>query len=424
VFQVPRGTRDFTTEDMQKRRHIKDKMTETFQLYGYQEIQTPSFETQELFTAKSGESIIEELYTFKDKSGRELALRPELTAPVIRFYVEKLQMKPKPLKVYYFGNCYRYDRPQKGRYREFYQAGCELIGANTPEAYAELIALAHTILSDAGLQHIQLNIGNLTVINTMFTILGLIKKQQKTLLPLIDKSEFTEINTYLQDIGLSDDRISTFLNLLQKSDVSQIQSYVKDDEHAEKELSLLQQVLDHLETSFNITNCQVKMSIVRGLDYYKGIVFEIEAPALGAEKQLCGGGAYDLVTLFGGTDVPTAGFAIGFDRTILALEAENYSFPSYETDVFLIPITEEMLPTTLHLAHQLRKNGKTTDIDLLRRGVGKALKYANAKHVRKVIIIGPKELKQNAVTLRDMESGKQKLINIKKIVSTLSKNTT
>ena len=145
MFQIPRGTRDFTSDDMNKRRYVEKIMKSTFQRFGYREIQTPTFENLELFTAKSGEGIIDEIYSFKDKGGRELALRPELTAPVMRFYVEKLQMEPKPLKLYYFGSCFRYDRPQKGRYREFTQAGCEIIGTDSPEANAELIAMSFTI---------------------------------------------------------------------------------------------------------------------------------------------------------------------------------------------------------------------------------------------------------------------------------------
>ena len=139
MVQVPRGTRDFIPDEMHKRRYLEHNMAKTFTSFGFGEMQTPTFENLELFTAKSGESIINELYTFTDKGGRELALRPELTAPVIRCYVERLQMEPKPLKLFYFGNCYRYDRPQKGRYREFQQAGCEIIGVDTCVSSAELL---------------------------------------------------------------------------------------------------------------------------------------------------------------------------------------------------------------------------------------------------------------------------------------------
>lgn len=188
MFKKPRGTRDFTPEEMQKRKCVEECMRSTFGSFGYKEIQTPMFENLELFTAKSGEGIIQEIYSFMDKGGRELALRPELTAPVMRFYVDKLQMEPKPLKLFYFGNCFRYDRPQKGRYREFRQAGCEIIGVDTPEAYAELIAMAYTLLKNVGLKNIKLNIGNLNILSSMFNVLNLPKDKQKYLIPLIDKS--------------------------------------------------------------------------------------------------------------------------------------------------------------------------------------------------------------------------------------------
>ena len=175
MFKIPRGTRDFSPKEMEKRRYIEESMRSTFKTFGYREIQTPTFETLELFTAKSGEAIIDEIYHFRDKGGRNLALRPELTAPVIRFYVDKLQMEPKPLKLFYFGNCFRYDRPQKGRYREFKQAGCELIGTDTPIAYAELIAMAYTILEKVGLNNMRLNIGNLSILSSMFDVLKLPK---------------------------------------------------------------------------------------------------------------------------------------------------------------------------------------------------------------------------------------------------------
>ena len=177
-------------------------MHTVFQSFGYQEIQTPMFETLDLFTPKSGEGIMEELYSFTDKGNRDLALRPELTAPVMRFYVAKLQMQAKPLKLFYFGNCFRYDRPQKGRYREFRQAGCEIIGTDTPEAYAELIALAYNLLKNIGLKEITVNIGNLNILASMFAMLNLSKKKQKQLIPLIDKAQFNDVSDFLQDIGV------------------------------------------------------------------------------------------------------------------------------------------------------------------------------------------------------------------------------
>jgi len=415
VFKIPRGTRDFSIEDMQKRRYIEEGMRSTFQTFGYREIQTPTFETLELFTAKSGQEIIEELYSFKDKGGRDLALRPELTAPVIRFYVDKLQMEPKPLKLFYFGNCFRYDRPQKGRYREFRQAGCEIIGTDTPEAYAELIVLAYKILENSGIEDLRLNIGNLNILSLIFKQLKLTREQQKYLIPLIDKSLFEDVFDVLRDFGIKGEDANKFIEILQTPDVKIIKKYFKDDS-AIKEIGELEQILKLIEKAFGIKNYKVQMSIVRGLDYYKGLVFEIEAPILGAEKQLCGGGAYDLISLFGGKKTPSAGFAIGFDRTIVALESENYRFPKSQIDAYVIPLNEDIVDLAINIVQILRNEGFLVDLDLLRRGLGKSLKYASSIDVKKAIILGPKETKQNSVTVRDMETGEQKFIKIKNII--------
>jgi len=412
VYQNPRGTRDFNPEEMQKRKIVEESIRLTFQKYGYKEVQTPIFENLELFTAKSGETIINELYSFADKGGREIALRPELTAPVIRFYIEKLQMKPKPLKLFYFGNCFRYDRPQKGRYREFKQAGCELIGTVNPEALAELIAMAYKILENSGLTNIHLNIGNLNVLSAIFKKLNLPKDKQNYLIPLIDKSMFEDLLEALSDFGISPKDSSTFLDILQTTDLNKIQEFVKTDKDAQEEILKLKEILAFLDNSFKIKNYNIKMSIVRGLDYYKGLVFEIEAPKLGAEKQLCGGGEYELIPLFGGKETPTSGFAIGFDRTILALETEEYKFPAQQIDAFIIPFSDDMITESIRIAQELRKIDVSVDIDLMRRGISKSLKYANSINAKKAIIIGPNELEKNTVTIRNMETGEQKTVKI------------
>jgi histidyl-tRNA synthetase len=422
MFQVPRGTRDFTPDEMLKRRYLEQNMAATFTTFNYGEIQTPTFESMELFTAKSGDSIINELYAFTDKGGRALALRPELTAPVIRCYVERLQMEPKPLKLFYFGNCYRYDRPQKGRYREFQQAGCEIIGTDTCEATAELLALSYTLLKNTGLKHIQLNIGNLTIIAAIFKKLHLGKDDQKLLLPLIDKSQFDDVKIALRDCNVSEQITDEVIEVLQTSDIDTIRSYIADESDAISELTNMETVLDLLKNAFHITEYEIKLSIVRGLDYYKGVVFEIDAPILGAEKQLCGGGSYELVSLFGGTNVPTSGFAIGFDRTILALEEEGFAFPAPKLDVFIIPVNPTMNTTAIQITQELRSHGISADFDQLRRGIGKSLKYADAKHAEKVIIVGPKELENNTVTLRDMNTGDQQIVALPDLYTKIKKS--
>jgi len=410
VFQIPRGTRDFTPEDMQKRNIIEEKIRNTFEIFGYKEIQTPVFEHLDLFTAKSGEGIINEIYSFNDKGGRQLALRPELTAPVIRFYVDKLQMRPKPLKLFYFGNCYRYDRPQKGRYREFKQAGCEIIGVETPESIAELIALAYNILSNIGLKEINLKIGNLKILSKIFDKIKLTDDQRKHLIPLIDKSMDEDIYQALIDFNIPAKQASDFLSVLNTNKIEEIKKYIGQD--ANEDIDKLNQVLEFLINSFKIKQSEIKIGIVRGLDYYDNIVFEIEAPNLGAEKQICGGGTYELLSLFGGRQTPTAGFAIGFDRSIIALETEGFEFPEQTIDFYVIPVNKDMIAKSIEISKILRENGQKTEIDLLRRGIGKSLKHADSLNAKKAVILGPKELEEESITVRDLKSGNQEKIKI------------
>ncbi|KAA0002140.1 MAG: histidine--tRNA ligase [Thermoplasmata archaeon] len=391
----PRGTRDFSPEEMERRRLIEKKMREVFKKYGYEEIATPTFEHLDLFTLKSGEGIIEETYAFSDKSGRMLALRPELTAPVMRFYVEKLQMRAKPLKLFYFGNCFRYDRPQSGRYREFWQMGCELIGSNQPEAIAELIALAYNVLKETGLNNVVLRIGNLDFLRSFMDKMGIANKGE--VMRLIDKEEYDKLDEILGKNEYYDE----FMEVLNEKDVSALKKFF-----SKGEIKKFEDVLTWL-SSFNIPY-NIDLSIARGLDYYIGIVFEIDSPLLGAEKQICGGGEYSLVPLLGGKEVPTAGFALGFDRIMLALEKEGFVFPPLEKGVYILPIGDEMRKEAVSLATELRKKGMKVEIDLMRRSIQKSLQYADKKGIKKVIILGEDEWEKGLVSIKDMDTGEQK----------------
>ena len=420
MAQIPRGTRDFLPDEMQKRTYLREVFEKVFCSFGYREVQTPTFEQLELFTAKSGEGIIDELYDFVDKGDRKLALRPELTAPVMRMYVDSLQMEPKPLKLFYFGNCFRYDRPQKGRYREFWQLGCELIGTESECAIAELIALAYSSLKAAGLKKIELNIGDLKIIKALFRRLGLSDEQVKYVMPLLDKECFDDVRTYLLEQDFSESEVGVVVEALQSSDMKMLKEFLIKDDEAIAELEFVESVLKILKDDFAVEEFSVRMSIVRGLDYYSGVVFEIHAPVLGAEKQICGGGMYELVSLFGGRETPTSGFAIGFDRSLLALESEGFEFPISGLDVYVIPVGAEMISPCISLVHSLRLKGLCVDFDMMNRGVGKALKYANTKNAKKVLILGPRELEEGVVTMRNMADGAQSSVPLDAVYSSLS----
>ncbi|WP_456328022.1 histidine--tRNA ligase, partial [Archaeoglobus sp.] len=197
-IERPRGTRDFLPDEMERRRAIEKVMRQIAESYGYREVLTPTFEHLELFTIKSGEGIVEEIYAFKDKSGRDLALRPELTAPVMRMYVNECMGMPKPLRFYYFANCFRYERPQKGRYREFWQFGVELIGSDSYLADVEVISLAYEIMKALNIKF-DLHVGHVGLLRHVLRDLD--EKVAEKIMRLIDKKDLDTLDNYLSEIG-------------------------------------------------------------------------------------------------------------------------------------------------------------------------------------------------------------------------------
>jgi histidyl-tRNA synthetase len=416
-FTRPRGTRDFLPDEVEKRRYVEEVMRRTFERFGYREIQTPVFEKLELITAKSGEDIRERLYHFKDKSGRDLALRPELTAPVMRLYVNELQVKPKPLKLYYFGNCFRYERPQAGRYREFWQAGVELIGTGYPEADAEVIALAVEALKNLGLKEFETHVGHIGILRKILEENGIGEVDQNIVMGVIDKGEEEALVTLLETLGLSKESKGLILDILKlvggEEVMQKARKMLKGKTEALEELRKLEDVLEILK-SFKV-DCKINLGIARGLDYYTGVVFEIYSEKLGAQKQICGGGSYTLAEVFGGEPVPTSGFSYGFDRVLLALKAEKVPLGERKkTEYLIVPTSHELLPKAIEISRRLRK-GSPCEIDLMRRRLGKALAYADSKGIPFVIIVGDEELKRGKVVLKDMKTGEQEEVGLEEI---------
>jgi len=404
MIQRPRGTRDFGPEEMEKRRSLESKMRQEAALFGFREVTTPIFEHTELFTIKSGPNVVEEIYAFTDKGGREISLRPELTAPVMRFFVNELTNYPRPLKMFYFGQCFRYERPQSGRFREFYQFGAELIGNPGPESDAEVIALAASIMRSVGLKNYTIRIGHIGVLRGLLASSGVEGAQAAPILQKLDKKEYEEASARMAEAGISAEEAERIIEITKTSGPREVLDRIEGGAR------------DHLLEIFKILsfygfdNVQVDLGVVRGLDYYTGMVFEMDAPVLGAEKQICGGGSYSLTELFGGEKTFSTGFGIGFDRTLLALEREGYQAPPHVIDAFVIPVTPSTKEDAFRIVAQLRREGVATEVDLMGRSLSKNFKHAASLNARKVIIVGEKELAQGAVAVRDMSSGDQRLV--------------
>ncbi|HNX47019.1 MAG TPA: histidine--tRNA ligase [Methanomassiliicoccales archaeon] len=415
MIQRPRGTRDFGPEEMEVRRHFEDMMRQEAVLHGFREIATPIFEHTELFTLKSGPGVIEEIYAFQDKGGREICLRPELTASVVRFFVSDLATLPRPLKMFYFGQCFRYERPQAGRYREFFQFGAEIIGNATPETDAEAIGLAAAILERTGLQDYRIRVGHIGILREMLAQAGVSGDQASPILQKLDKKIYPEAEELMAQAGI-DPQVAQ--DIISTTKVTGPVSVLDSREGPASDY--IRQVCDIL-LAMGFDNVSVDLGVVRGLAYYTGMVFEVDAPKLGAEKQICGGGSYSLSELFGGEKVFSTGFAIGFDRTLLALQTEGVHFERPGITAFVVPVGDSVRSKAFEIVAELRRSGISADVDLMRRGVGKSLKFAATVPSKYALIIGEKEMESGSVTLRDMNSGEQSLVKMDELVAKLGR---
>ncbi|MBE0516984.1 MAG: histidine--tRNA ligase [Methanophagales archaeon] len=417
-----RGTRDFLPGEMRKRRIMEARMREIAERWGYEEISTPTFELAELFTLKSGEAILKDMYAFEDKGGRHLALRPELTAPVTRMYVNELKMASKPTKVYYFGNCFRYEEPQKARYREFWQFGVELIGSDRPEAQAEVIALAYYILESLGIEA-ELHVGHVGLIREKLRAAKMEEEQINKVMRLVDKGEREEVIAFMNEIRVKREVIDDLLRLIDLKGKGKDalksahdQTIIAPESDALKELEMLLEMLNYYGVVYTLN-----LGIARGLDYYTGMVFEIyeAGGTLGAQNQICGGGSYRLAALFGGDEVPSTGFAFGFDRLAELFRLETRDLKRKE--VVVVPVRErdtndrEVVKEALKIASKLREI-VTTQIDLMNRSLSAQLSYANAIHASFAVLVGKNELKEEKVTLRYLDTGEQEKLGVEDCV--------
>jgi histidyl-tRNA synthetase len=411
MIQCPRGTRDFLPDEMERRRFYEATLRNTAHTFGFRETETPIFEEAELFILRSGPNILNELYAFKDKGDRDLALRPEMTAPAIRMFVNGMSNDPKPIKIFYFGQCFRYERPQSGRYREFFQFGAEVIGSATPETDAEVIATAAAMIKALGLKDYKIRIGHIGVLRQKLTDAGVPKERMAEVLQKLDKKLYDEAAPILSDLGVKKDEAQSIFDITETVGDASVLDKIPGEAG-----TYLRNVLDIL-SAMGVKDIEIDLGVVRGLDYYTGMVFEAEAPALGAEKQICGGGSYTLSELFGGEKVFSTGFAIGFDRILLAMEREGIPYEKKGIDAYVLYISEDLRLKAFEIVGKLRSEGISADVDIMGRKMAKSLKYASSAGAKYAVIVGSKELEENSVTLRDMTTGEQRIVKIEDLAS-------
>ncbi|HON81154.1 MAG TPA: histidine--tRNA ligase [Methanoregulaceae archaeon] len=395
MLQKPRGTRDFLPDEMEQRREVEGTMRRIASNWGYREVCTPEFEELELFTIRSGEGIIQEMYVFEDKGGRKLALRPEITAPVLRLYVNQGKTMPKPLRWFYFADCFRYERPQKGRYRQFWQFGIELIGVDSALAEAEVILLARDLLAACGISF-SIHIGHLSFMRSLLS--GLDPDDQKKIRMFLDKKDTGGLDAYLLSQGMEElfDKLTALTESRSLDDIFAITGDLQGRDRIEELFSILDGA--GLEYTLN-------PGIARGLDYYTGMVFEIFSENLGAENQVLGGGTYSLAHLFGGEETPSCGFAIGFDRVMVA-RGQRESVPVTIAGVAFTPGGRDWAMT---VAGAFRKAGIRTELVLSGKSLGNQISQI-ARSADYALIIGDRERDLRQVTVKNLRTGRQEAL--------------
>ena len=413
---------------MNRRLALERLLEDAAQRHGFSRVQTPVFESLELFTAKSGPGVINQLYAFQDKGERDLTLRPELTAPVMRMVAEEMRMDTKPLRLSYYGQCYRYEEFKTGRYREFFQYGVELIGASGPLAEAEVLALAVNMLHATGLEGWEIRIGHVGVLKDAITGLGLSSEVDATTgePPIASAMRFLDKG---DDAGLSGLFTAHGLNPANTEPLRALASLEGGLETLGPARELLSsmdgvslEALDELEMTLTALaalapappSLAVDLTVARGLDYYTGMVFEVKVAELGGEGQVLGGGSYKLLHLFGLPDLdPCCGFGLGFDRVLLALEAQAESTGREEVvpgevdprpHIAIAPNKADHMPL-LPLVASLRENGARVELLLTKKNYGRIIKWTEGIGASHLLVVKPEDLENGTGLLINFRTG-------------------
>lgn len=404
-YSIPRGTFDILPADSYKWQYLMDSFRRIATSFGYREITTPIFETADLFERSSGESsdvVKKEMYRFTDRKGREFALRPEGTAPVVRSFVENhLDVLNSRTKLFYIGPMFRYDRPQAGRYRQFYQYGVEFIGSNHPYYDAEVIALEMLWLKNLGLQNLRLEINSVGCAQCSTEYDTALRDFFRPLLPQLCPDCVQRFD--LKPRRLLDCKVPTCKALRTGAPVQL--DYL--DEPCRQHFNQVCDLLSGMGIAYT-----VNPAIVRGLDYYTNTAFEVVYEGLGAQNSLAGGGRYNgLIEQVGGKSIPAIGFAGGFERLLLALEEEKITLGSIPTPgLFFVLMGQAAEAKALPLINFLRSKGVYVDFDPDKSSLKAQFKAADASKAKYAVIIGEDEVTRNQLNLKNLTTGEQQAL--------------
>ena len=415
LTKAPRGTKDITPSESYKWNYIENKFREICSLYGYEEIRTPIFEHTELFKRGVGDTtdiVQKEMYSFLDKGERDITLKPEGTAGVIRAFIEnKLYALPQPTKLFYITPCFRYERPQAGRQRQFHQFGIEALGSDNPSIDAEVISLAVQFFSELGLKYLAVRINSVGCPSCR-------EKYNEKLKNYLESKKEHLCETCLDRKDKNPMRVIDCKNPTCKENITDIPFMIDNicdecSDHFEK----LKEYLDEMNINY-----MVDKTIVRGLDYYKKTAFEIISNDIGSQSTVCGGGRYDgLVEQLGGPKgVSGIGFGLGAERLLLTLENNNIEIENNNSiDIFIATIGENAKTKSFSILSDLRKNHISSENDHLDRSIKAQFKYSDKIKSKFTVVIGDDEINKDIVKLKDMRTSEQTTIKLSELTNEL-----
>jgi len=428
MFQPPRGTRDYLPEDQLKKNWVVDTVREVYESYGYEPLDTPAFEYMDMLRIKSGEDILNQVYAFKDKSERELALRFEMTASTVRVVASHRELQ-KPFKRYMIGPTWRYERPSETRFREFWQADVDIFGVESSIADAEVISAVVEAFSRLGFEGFTIYLNDRRILKSIVELAGFPTENSLDAIRAVDKikkigrdgviEELREISPYeeasiklLDLVGLKGEPLEV---------IGSAKQMLKEYPEGIKGCEALEDLVKYAGAFGFAEYIEVELSLARGLDYYTGPIFEVFAKGYEEYSSIAGGGRYDeIVELFGGEPTPATGVSFGVDRVTLILEAKGaFKDLSLGADVYVAPVNEDVVLKALEITQGLRQAGISTIVDLMGRRLGKQFEYADKKGIPTVVVVGEKDLAEGSVTVRDMKTGDQMKVKIEELLSHL-----
>jgi histidyl-tRNA synthetase len=408
MIKAIKGTKDLLPTDNPRWKHLESIVEKAFKNFNYKEIRTPVFEETSLFSRSIGEEtdiVGKEMYTFLDRSKTSLTLKPEMTAAVVRAYIEHSLGSQQPVtKLYYIAPMFRQERPQAGRLRQFNQFGVEAIGSSSPLLDVEMIQMSFNILTDLGLKDLTIKINSLGVPESRENYKNLLREYLNDKQPDLSEDSRKRFDTNI--LRIFDSKSPGDQEILKNA--PKLIDHL--DEESSNDFEIVKEQLEKSHISY-----EVDPALVRGLDYYTKLTFEIISGSVGAQSALCGGGRYDLlIETLGGKPTPATGFAAGIERILMACENEkSFTVPDESIDVYIIRLEKELESVVSGFAHKLRAQNLSVDFDYLQRSVKAQMREANKMNAKFTLFIGGEEYTQEMMRLKNMESGKEEKMPLK-----------